>query len=99
MAIRGQRFSGALHEPGAVILSGAAAKNFRPASFAGLAGAESRDPYNGRLPQCGRITATNWGLHAVIGVPRLLASLVARDDKNKGLNSTAEATAFRLNQW
>jgi hypothetical protein len=44
-----------IHEPGGVILSGAPAKNFRPASFAGRAGAESKDPYSRKKSQCGRV--------------------------------------------
>ena len=39
-------------------------------------------------------TATNWRLLAVIGVLRLLAALVAQDDKHKGLNFRSCASAL-----
>src|ERR1035441_2338284 len=39
---------------------------------------ESKDPYSCEKSQCG--TATNLGLLAAKGVPRLLAALVAPDD-------------------
>jgi hypothetical protein len=39
----GHRFTYIIHEPKDVILSGAPAKNFRPASVAGRAGAQSKD--------------------------------------------------------
>src|SRR5271157_363663 len=81
-----------IHELGAVILSGASAKNFRPASFAGRAGAESKDPYSGRIAQCSpHGIATNWRFHAVKGIPRLLVrrgGLVARDDTPNHLRSS-----------
>ncbi|HME31752.1 MAG TPA: hypothetical protein VKG65_03260 [Terriglobales bacterium] len=55
------RFTSNIHELEDVILSGAPAKNFRPAAFAGRAGAESKDPYRDRIAKCSRMAQQEIG--------------------------------------
>src|ERR1019366_1402026 len=50
-----RRFSWIIHELEDVILSEAPAKTFRPASFAGRVGAQSKDPYSCKKSKFGRM--------------------------------------------